>query len=151
MSKSDSGVSRRNALLVGGGAVAAVGALAAGPMRSQVAEGVKALTGDRTGAPTVNLATGSYEDWLAQVGKTFALGGGSGMRLAGVRALASSGPRPNGLRARAFVALFDPLSGGTMAGDLIYTASNRETGALQLFLSTSTDPRSPARMLAVFN
>ncbi|HYJ53617.1 MAG TPA: hypothetical protein VEW04_10650 [Allosphingosinicella sp.] len=98
----------------------------------------------------LSLASASYDEWADQVGSTFAVAGGHGMALAGVRALSSSGTRPTGTRDRAFVALFDVLAGGTMAGDLIYTVSHPESGPFQVFLA-ATDPRTPRRMLAVFN
>jgi hypothetical protein len=74
------------------------------------------------------------------------------MRLAGVRPMASEGPRPMSVARRsAFVAMFDVLGGQTVAGDLIYTASHPQYGPLQIFLSASADPRTPGRVLAVFN
>jgi uncharacterized protein DUF6916 len=100
----------------------------------------------------LSLADGSYEEWMAQVGAAFSVGGGTVLRLAGVQAFAAAGARPMGLaRSRAFVALFDPVGGATMAPDLIYTVNHREYGPLQIFLSASTNTRTPARMIAVFN
>lgn len=144
-------VSRRNMLLAAGSA-AAVGALAATPARQLLGAG--AFTPIQTGPgapPQVSLATGSYEDWLARVGSSFTIAGAGTLRLAGVRALESSGVRPRGLRGRAFVAMFDPAGGQTLAGDLIYAAAPAQAAAFPIFLASSQDPRTPARMLAVFN
>jgi hypothetical protein len=152
MAKSEVRISRRNALLVGGGAAAAIGAIAATPLREAIAEKVVGLVSPQPRPRQVSLATGGYEDWLAQVGTSFSIGGGGALRLQGVRAFASAGPRPAGLgRDRAFVAFFDPVGGSTLAGDLIYTASHAAGGPLQIFLSSSPDATTPARMLAVFN
>jgi len=150
--KTESNVSRRSLLLVAGG-VAAAGALAPSPVRNVIARGAQDLLGSSSATPRIaSLATASYEQWLGQVGSEFALGGGVRMQLSGVRALASGGERPSSLpRDRAFVAFFEPAAGQTIAGDLIYSVSHARHGALQLFLSASPDPRTPARMLAVFN
>ena len=146
-------LSRRNLLLVLGGAVAAVGALAAAPFRNVVGQSTRALiAGQPWARGMLSLADGSYEEWLAQVGSVFAAGGGYGIRLAGVRPLASTGIRPRGVsRARAFLAVFDVTGGGSMAGDLIYTVSHPQYGPLPIFLSASADPNMRGRMLAVFN
>lgn len=140
-------------LLVLGGAVAAAGALAAAPFRNiftqRARELIVALPRLRR---LVSLADGSFEEWQAQVGSRFAVGGGQVMQLTGVRALASAGVRPSSVgRVRAFVAFFDPIAGATMAPDLIYTASHPQYGPLQIFLSAAPAARAPGRMLAVFN
>jgi hypothetical protein len=153
MDKVESTLSRRNLLLVLGGAAAAVGALAATPFRNIVVlrarELIVALPRLRR---LVSLANGSYEEWQAQAGSRFALGAGTAIQLNGVRALTSGGVRPAGLgRARAFVAFFDPVAGATMAPELIYTANHPQYGPLQIFLSAAPAPGTPARMMAVFN
>jgi hypothetical protein len=100
----------------------------------------------------ISLGSAGYDEWAVQVGSVFAIGGGTSMRLTGVRALESGGSRPIRLaRDSAFLAVFDPLGGATMAGNLIYTAVHPEHGALMMFLTASSDSRTPARMLAVFN
>jgi len=145
-------LSRRNMLIAGGGACAALGAVIAAPyqatIRSRARELVRAQPVRRT---TISLARAGYDEWSGQLGTTFAVGGGQGMTLAGVRTLQSSGTRPTGTRDRAFVAVFDVQGGGTMAGDLIYTVSHADYGAFQIFLSAAGDARTPGRMLAVFN
>jgi len=153
MARVESTLSRRNLLLAAGGAVAVIGALAAAPIRNIVAQRSRNLV---TAVPglrrLVSLADGSFEEWQAQVGSRFAIGGGAVMQLSGVRALTSSGARPASVsRARAFVAFFDPVAGGSLPGDLIYTANHGQYGPLQIFLSAAPAPRAPARMLAVFN
>lgn len=147
----DKFVSRRN-VIIAAGSVAAVGALAATSARQLAGAGAAGpnAAAPKAGTP-VSLATGSYEDWLAQVGAAFAIAGGGALRLAGVRALESSGARPRSLRSRAFVAMFDPAGGQTLAGDLIYTTSCAGSAAFPIFLAASPNPRTPARMLAVFN
>lgn len=151
MNKLDMRFSRRN-ILVAGGAVMAVGALAAAPFRAVIAQRARKLA---VAVPTLrrmlSLANGSYEEWLAQVGSRFAIGGGTVMQLSGVRALLSVGQLPAGSRARAFVAFFEPLAGATMAPDLIYTANHPQYGPLPIFLSAAPTPRAPGRMMAVFN
>lgn len=153
MEKTDNRLSRRNMLLIAGGGIAAASALVAAPFRTQIAGKARAIvTSTRLGRGLVSLAHAGYDEWEAQVGSTFALGGGTGLRLVGVRALPSGGTRPASVtRGRAFVAVFDPLGGQSLAGDLIYTANHGEYGPLPIYLSAASDPRSPGRMLAVFN
>lgn len=151
MDKAEPRFSRRALLLAGGGA-AAVAALAA-PFRKTIARRSRSLVGAQTWLrPQVSLAHASYEDWQALAGSVFVLGGGSLLTLAGVQALQSGGARPPGLaRDKAFLAVFDPLAGATLPGDLIYTAGTGEYAPLQIFLSASSDRATPGRMLAVFN
>lgn len=153
MEKTDNKLSRRKMLLVAGGGVAAASALIAGPMRQQVLRTAReVITITRIGRSIVSLANAGYDEWAAQVGSTFTIGGSTSLRLTGVRALPSAGARPASLsRTEAFVAVFDPMGGRTLAGDLIYTATHPEYGPMPLFLSAAGDPRTPARMLAVFN
>jgi uncharacterized protein DUF6916 len=150
MQLTDLHLSRRRMVVALGGAAVGVGALLAAPLRSLITTKARELA---NAVPllrrTVNLATAGYDDWLAQVGSTFA-GGVYSLRLAGVAPLNSAGARPAGLRARAFALNFDLAGGRTMAGDLIYTISHPQYGPLQIFLS-ATGPQTPARMLAVFN
>lgn len=152
MDKAKPKLSRRK-MLVAGGATAAVAAIAAAPVRRAIATKALELVGASRAAPsTVSLANASYEQWLAQVGSRFAIGGGGAMQLTGVRAFTSTGARPSNIsRQRAFVAFFDSLGGQRLPGDLIYTVSHPQHGPLQMFLSASPDPRTPGRMLAVFN
>lgn len=140
-------------LLVLGGAVAAAGAFAASPFRNIVTQRTREML---VALPRlrglVSLADGSFEEWQAQVGSRFAVGGGQLIQLSGVRALASAGARPAGVgRARAFAAFFEPVGRGSLAPDLIYTASHAQYGPLQIFLSAAPAQRAPGRMLAVFN
>ena len=153
MDKIQSRLSRRNLLLVLGGAVAAVGAVALSPFRNVLARRARGAVASPSWArPILSLADASYGEWHDQVGSVFTTGGGDRMRLAGVKAMPAPGARPRGLaRDSAFVAFFDPLAGRTMAGDLIYAASHPQYGPLAIFLSASVDPRAPARMVAVFN
>lgn len=140
-------------LIAGGGAVAAAGAFVASPLGNPItSKGRELLASQPWARRFLSLAGGTQAEWQSQVGSTFALGGGTSMRLAGVRPFASPGDRPLSVtRKSAFVAVFDVLGGNSLPGDLIYTATHPQYGPLQLFLSASSDPRAPARMFAVFN
>jgi len=147
------GVSRRNMLIAGGGAVAAIGAFAASPLANPLTAKARELVASQSWARRfLSLAGGGYEEWQALVGSTFSLGGGSTMRLSGVQPLASTGDRPLAVTRRAaFQAVFDLPRGQSLAGDLIYTATHSQYGPFQVFLSASAGAGMPARMTAVFN
>ena len=85
------------------------------------------------------------------VGSNFALGGSANVQLVGVRALPSSGSKPQGVRSQGFAAFFEPARGPSAAPDLIYTATHSAYGPTQLYLAATSDPRTPGRMVAVFN
>jgi hypothetical protein len=146
--------SRRRLLMGLGGVAAGAVALMASPFRATIGTATRALVSSQ---PTLrgmflSLADGGYQDWLDQVGSTFSIGGGTSMKLIGVTPFGTAGTRPASLsRDSAFIAKFDVQNGQTMAGDLIYTASNADYGAFQIFLSASTDPATRSRMTAVFN
>jgi hypothetical protein len=148
-----SGLSRRNLMIAGGGTVAAIGAFAASPLSNPLTSEVRAaLAGQSWARGLLSLANATYEEWQSLVGSTFSLGGGATMRLVGVQALLSDGARPYDVaRRRAFLGVFEPGAGQSMAGDLIYTASHPQYGPVQLFMSNAPAPRAPARMHAVFN
>lgn len=149
MNKADRKLSRRKILAAGAVAVAA-GVLIAKPLKILAPKRSSSLARPRALPPS--LATGSYETWLAQVGSVFTLGPATRMTLTGVQPLLNGGQRPPGLaRDSAFLAVFDPLGGATMAGDLIYVAVHPQYGAVTIFLQESPDRSTPARMLAVFN
>jgi hypothetical protein len=148
----ENGLSRRRMMLVTGGAVAGAGALIAAPARKaikSVARGVAVNTG--IGRGFFSLANATYQEWLNEVGSTFSLGGRTNVRLVGVRALPTSGAKPQGVRAQGFVALFDPVTRQALPTDIIYTATHPNYGPMQLFLAGTSDPRTPGRMAAVFN
>lgn len=152
MNKPESALTRRRMMLITGGAVAGAGALIAAPFRDEIAATVRqVVTSTSLGRGFVSLANAGYDEWAAQVGSIFTLGDGTRLTLAGVRAFPSAGLRPRGVRDRAFVALFDAGSGRSPAPDLIQTATHAQYGPLPLFLSAAGDPRTPGRMLAVFN
>jgi hypothetical protein len=145
-------LSRRNVMIAGGGAaVAGLGVVALTPLGNPVkAKAREALAGTNWGRSMLSLADGTMAEWQEQVGATFAVGGGTAMRLAGVRAMNSGGERPMSVTRRsAFVAFFDVLGGQTLPGELIYTASHSQYGPMQLYLSEASG--APGRMLAVFN
>ena len=149
MKLTDLHLSRRRMVAILGGAVVAVGAVFAAPIKSLVETGARELANTAAGKRTIVLATAGYNDWLAQVGTTFSTSGYN-LKLIGIAPLISSGVRPAGLRDRAFALNFDVAAGRTMAGELIYTISHPQHGPLQIFLS-ATGPQTPARMLAVLN
>lgn len=153
MAQTRSFVSRRKLLIGVGGTATAAAALVVSPLRTIIDVGTRNLV---RGQPVlrrllVPLADAGYDQWLEQVGSTFSVGGGQSMKLVAVTALPSSGARPFGSRDRAFLTKFDVQNGGTLAGELIYSASHPTYGPLRIFLSASTDPRLPHRMTAVFN
>ena len=96
------------------------------------------------------LASGEMDRWAALVGIVFTASGFR-LTLAGVRALASEGARPAGLRAAAFLAVFDVQGGGNMPGDVIHTLSAPGIGPLDVFLEAAATSEFPGRMHAVFN
>ena len=154
MDKAKFFLSRRGLIAALGGVATAGVLLAATRFRAVIAVTVNnALRSQPLARPiTYSLANGTAEQWLEQVGSTFTVGGGTSLKLIGISALSSPGPRPAQVsRSRAFIAKFDVQNGGTMAGDLIYTASHPRYGAFRIFLSASPDPQLPHRMTALFN
>jgi len=143
----------RRKVIVAGGAAVTIGAVAASPLSVPIASKTRELLATQTWARSMlSLATASYEQWAEQVGSVFSLGGGTSMRLSGVRAFPADRSRPMWVgRETAFLAVFDVADGQTLAGDLIYTANHGEYGPLQIFLSAAGEPRTPGRMHAVFN
>jgi hypothetical protein len=153
MDKAKRFLSRRKLLFALGGAASVAGAAMIKPFRAVLARNAREVMARQPLLRRMlSLANASYDEWLDLVGATFAVGGGSTMRLVGVQAFATRGPRPIALpRDSAFVAHFDTPNGQTMAGDLTYVAVHPQYGAVQMFLAASTDPRTPRRMMAVFN
>lgn len=147
----DKNLNRRNMLLVTGGAVAGASALVAAPFRESIKSVGRTLTVNSSAPGFQSLASGSYEQWLNEVGASFALGGASRVKLVGVRALPTYGVKPQGVRAQGFAAFFEPSAGQSIAPDLIYTATHSSYGPMPLFLARSNDARTPNRMVAVFN
>lgn len=151
----EKGLNRRKMMLVAGGAVAGAGALLAAPFRDEIATKARELVvSTGVGRGMLSLATAGYDEWLTLVGSTFSLGGRTSIQLAGVRPLPTLGTRPQGVRAQAFVALFDPVTAMarqvTIAPDLIYTATHNVYGPMPLYLAATKDTRTPGRMAAVF-
>lgn len=145
------GVNRRKMMLVAGGAVATAGALIASPFRDELRNaGRKAIASTGVGRGALSLADGSYDEWVAEVGATFSLGGGSSIRLVGIRALNSGGTRPEGVRQQAFAAFFQPVGRQTVAPELIYTATHRDYGPMPIYLASAEGPRTPGQLVAVF-
>jgi hypothetical protein len=148
----EKGLSRRNMIMVTGGAVAGAGALLAAPFRDEIKGAArKAVVNSGLGTGLLSLGTANYDEWLSVVGSTFGLGGRANVTLVGVRALPTSGDKPQGVRTQGFAAFFDPQGHQTVAPDLIYTATHSTYGPTQLFLASAADARTPNRMIAVFN
>lgn len=148
----EKGLNRRKMMLVTGGAVAGASALLAAPFRDNIKDAArKAVVNSGVGRGFLSLATANYDEWLSVVGSTFSLGGRTNVTLAGVRALPTSGDKPQGVRTQGFAAFFDPAGNQSVAPDLIYTATHSTYGPTQLFLAASGGARTPHRMVAVFN
>ncbi len=145
-------LSRRKMMLVTGGAVAGASAMMAAPFRGPIKNVARNAADNIRGvrAAPVNLSTAGYDVWLSVAGSSFWLGGDSYVELVGVRALPTSGAKPQGVRSQGFVAFFDPLSNQPIAPDRIYSAMHNRYGATQIFLAGTSDPRTPGRMVAVF-
>lgn len=144
-------LNRRKMMLVAGGAVAGAGALIAAPFRDELrTAGRKAIASTGVGRGMLSLAEGSYDEWTGEVGTTFSLGGNTSIRLVGIRALNSGGPRPQGVRPQAFAAFFEPVGGRSIAPDLTYTATHPAYGPMPIHLASAADPRTPGQMVAVF-
>ena len=147
----DNKLNRRNMMLVTGGAVAGASALIAAPFRESIKSVGRTLRVNSSAPGFQSLATGTYDQWLNEVGASFALSGSSRVKLVGVRALPTSGAKPAGVRAQAFAAFFEPPAGQTVPADLIYTATHSSYGPMPLFLARGNDARTPNRMVAIFN
>ena len=146
------GLSRRNMMLVTGGAVAGASALLAGPFRSSIRSVArKAMVNSGVGRRLLSLGSATYDEWLSVVGSDFGLGGRTTVKLVGVRALPTSGAKPQGIRTQGFAAFFEPAGNQSVAPDLIYTATHSTYGPTRLVLAAASDPRTPRRMVAVFN
>ena len=140
-------VSRRH-LLAGVAAVGVVAALAVAVRNPAALERSGGLIADAlTGRPSLSLATAEREDWQHTVGATFAIAH-TRMRLAGVRPLPRTGPRPADVRQHPFLAVFELADGQALTGNLVYTVSTARSVEFELFLSESSDA---GRLLAVFN
>jgi hypothetical protein len=154
MEQTRSFLSRRKLIVALGGIATATATIMMSPFRTVIAMTARDVVRQQPAlrGMLLSLADAGYDEWLDQVGSTFALGGGSSLKLISVTEFNAVGTRPAGLgRDRAFVAKFDVQNGATMAGDLIYTAMHPSYGAFRIFLSASSDPRLPYRMNAVFN
>jgi len=154
MTQTSFSLSRRKLLVGLGGVAAGAVALMAAPFRSVVAVATREMVSSQPVLRRLllSLANAGYNEWLDQVGSVFVVGGGTSMKLVAVTPFDTVGTRPAGLgRDRAFIAKFDVQNGGTMAGDLIYSAMNPRYGAFPIFLSGSNDPSLRHRMTAVFN
>jgi hypothetical protein len=147
----EKGLSRRKMMLVTGGAVAGASALLAAPFRDNLKSAARKAVVNSGGSGLLSLGTASYDEWLSVVGTSFGLGGRVNVQLVGVRALPTSGAKPQGVRTQGFAAFFDPSGHDTVAPDLIYTATHSTYGPTQIFLASASDRDSPRRMVAVFN
>jgi hypothetical protein len=148
----DTGLSRRKMMLITGGAVAGAGALIAAPFRGPIRQVARrALVSTGVGRAILSLADAGYDEWLSVVGSSFSLGGGTSVQLVGVRALPTSGSKPQGVRSQGFAAFFDPAGSQSVAPNLIYTATHTMYGPTRIYLAGTSDPRTPRRMVAVFN
>ena len=147
-------LSRRKLVVTGAALAAGAVALMASPIRRVVVAATRNLVRSQPALRRMmlSLADAGYEEWLEQVGSIFMFGAGTSVKLVAVTPFSTSGTRPASLgRDRAFMAKFDVQNGGTMAGDLIYTAVHPQYGAFRIFLTASSDPGMAHRMTALFN
>ena len=77
-------LSRRNVMIAGGATVAAIGAFGASPLSNPLKARPAGAGRDKVGAGMLSLANGTYGRMASLVGATFAVAGGTSMRLAGV-------------------------------------------------------------------
>ena len=96
-----------------------------------------------------SLATAEMEHWMAEVGADFEIGF-TRMRLVGVQPLPLVGDRPEGLRRRPFVAIFDLPQGESYPGNIVHRVHNARYPAFDIFFAEPTLERLN-RMTAVFN
>jgi len=145
-----SSISRRKALAVGAGAVAA-GAVAA-PIFGLAIKPAETRTGLLSWWPQqdVNLALAGRNEWSAYVGKDFALQTEKGKgtaRLLEIQALPSKGDRPPEVsRESAFALAFSLPAGARPSGDRMYTVSHPAGREMIVYFSATAQ-----KMLAVFN
>jgi hypothetical protein len=143
-------VSRRKALAVGAGAVAA-GAVAAPifglAMKSGSTDTSLLSWWPQQGA---NLAVAGTNEWTAYVNKDFSVQtehGKGTARLLQVQDLPSSGDRPPEVsRESAFALYFSTPKGAVPVGDRIYGVTNPAGQQMQVYFSATT-----RKMMAIFN
>jgi hypothetical protein len=143
-------LSRRNLLAGLGFGVAAAGALATPALQLSWTRKPEAK-GDWWDRQVTSLSRAGMDEWSRHLGAEFALAGGAVAKLAEVRPLASSGPRPAGLRDRAFALVFEAADGTLPAGDRILDVSHAEAGALKIYFSACSDTCGGRRLQAIFN
>ena len=143
-------ISRRKALAVGAGAVAA-GAVAApifGLATKQSGGKTDLLSWWPQQGP--NLAVAGGNEWSAHVGKSFGLqteNGKGTARLLEVQPLPSRGDRPPEVsRESAFALVFSAPAGAAPAGDRIYKLTHESGREMAVYFSATAK-----NMLAVFN
>lgn len=143
-------ISRRKALAVGAGAVAA-GAVAA-PIFGLANKSGGSDTGMLSwwSSPDSNLALAGSSEWSALVNKEFSMlteHGKSTSRLLEVQTLPSSGDRPPEVsRESAFALFFSTPKGAVPVGDRIYNVTNPSGREMLIYFSATT-----RKMMAVFN
>lgn len=147
--ETSSRLSRRKLLAGLGFGVAAVGALAAPALQLSWTRkpGAKGSWWDRQ---FTSLARAGHDEWSRQLGSEFSFPGGVA-RLAEVRPLASSGPRPEGLRDRAFLLVFESAGKALPAGDAMLDVSHAVGGDMKIYFSACGETCGGQRLQALFN
>ncbi len=142
-------LSRRD-LLAGVTAIGAFAVVAMAAKKSQLARSssLRSSASSARSRPD-SLATAEIEHWMAEVGSLFDIAH-TRMRLSGVRALTTEGPRPPELRQRPFIAVFDLPQGEALPGNLLYRIAHQRYPAFDIYLAEPDDQRLH-RMLAIFN
>jgi hypothetical protein len=97
-----------------------------------------------------SLRDAEIADWQQLVGASFRLSGGGRVRLVAVEALPASGPRPKGIRAQAFAALFETAA-GAVEDDRTYRLSSLMLPPFDVHFGPKIQMAAKARHIAVFN
>ena len=150
MSVEGARVSRR-AMLAGAAAtgIVALGAMAAtGGGVDRITKSMRALLKGRR--RPASLATAEVEDWIAEAGTQF-VAAGYRLRLAGVKTLRDAGRRPQGLRRKSFIAVFDVVDRRTLRGDRLYAIRHPRYPAFQIYLTNAPTRARPRRVHALFS
>jgi len=144
----DAGRATRRGLLMGLGAGAV--ALAASPLHARSLSRAVPAQGNDTGPDDSGR---ELREWRDRIGMAFSVGAGGGrLRVVGVEADNSAGPRPSPVRREQnFVVIFEGAAAGGPDGDGIYRLSSLSTGTMQLYLGAAAPAGGRRRLVAAFN
>jgi hypothetical protein len=97
-----------------------------------------------------SLRNAEMAEWQQVVGASFRLSGGGRVRLVAVEALPAPGPRPQGIRAQAFAAVFETAA-GAVEDDRTYRLSNLMLPPVDVHFGPKIRAGAQVRHIAVFN